>query len=453
MKKLIIKKERNLLLFSDVINDYPLLKIRLKKHTTIDEQILKKEKATEEELNIYRMRNDIVTQAKNEWQIDTSRSVDLLPDDKKVTCEVCGRPIKNVFYIKNSINQNRLRTGSECIRHFAIADKQHLDSLLKNAKRLKRREEIEHIFPGIDLRIYQWSNFIDEQPIIINDTLSKKYFELGDLLNSIYGAFLKQENNSDKDSEDEIRRILNESDELIEEILKYVKRHKDDVLYPPSRIFRQMEPQAVAWLKQDGYITPRTLFRIRDDEVAQKIFEKYDTFFKTNRITILNVSPKHGVDYRIKRQANIILTAPYGIFCKKYGAEILRVNDIETIASERELVGIGKVIEYRSLESLIYIMQDLYLKESPYTIEELYNEYNEVYFVVNNGLSREYLKVELPGLEAIARETVYFKGAENKKKIHVFLDECRKKPGNVTSRADYLFMKEQREANSRRSGF
>lgn len=77
-----------------------------------------------------------------------------------------------------------------------------------------------------------------------------------------------------------IRRILNESDELIEKILKYVKSHKDDVLYPPSRIFRQMEPQGVAWLKQDGYITPRTLFRIRDDEVAQKIFEKYDVFFR-----------------------------------------------------------------------------------------------------------------------------------------------------------------------------
>lgn len=44
MRKLIIKKERNLLLFSHVINDYPLLKKRLEKHTTIDEQILKKEK-------------------------------------------------------------------------------------------------------------------------------------------------------------------------------------------------------------------------------------------------------------------------------------------------------------------------------------------------------------------------------------------------------------------------
>ncbi|MEL7662451.1 hypothetical protein [Acetobacterium wieringae] len=72
------KKERNLLLFSHVINDYPLLKKRLEKHTTIDEQILKKEKATVEEYNIYRMRNDIVTQAKNEWEIDTSRSVDIL---------------------------------------------------------------------------------------------------------------------------------------------------------------------------------------------------------------------------------------------------------------------------------------------------------------------------------------------------------------------------------------
>ncbi|MDO9491255.1 hypothetical protein [Acetobacterium sp.] len=453
MKKLIIKKERNLLLFSHVINDYPLLKKRLEKHTTIDEQILKKEKATVEEYNIYRMRNDIVTQAKNEWEIDTSRSVDILPDDKKVRCEVCGMPIKNVFYIKNSINQNSLRTGSECIKHFAITDKQHLDSLLKNAKRLKRREAIEHIFPGIDLRIYQWKNFIDDQPIIIKDTLSKQYYTLGETLSSIYSSYLKHENNSDKESEDQIREILSEADELISEITKYIKKHKNNVLYPPSRIFRSMEPQSVALLKQDGYITPRTLFRIRDDEVAQKIFEKYDAFFKTNKITILNVSPKNGVEYRIKRQANIILKAPYGVFCKKYGAEILRVNDIETIASERDLVSVGKVVEYRSLESLIYIMQDLYLKESPYAIEELYYEYNEVYFLVNNGLSREYLKVELPGLEVIARETVYFKGTENKKKIHVFLDECRKKPGSVTSRADYLFMKEQREANSRRSGF
>ena len=453
MKKLIIKKERNLLLFSDVINDYPLLKERLEKHTTIDEQILKKEKATEEELNTYRMRNDIITQAKNEWEIDISRIVELLSDNEKVRCEICGMPIKNVFFIKNSINQNTLKTGSECIKKFGIADKQHMDSLVKNAKRLKRRQEIENIFPGIDLMIYQWKNFIENQPIIIGDSLSKQYYALGESLNSIYTSYLKHENSSDKDSEDAIRGILNEADVIISEISKYVKKHKNDVLYPPSRIFRSMEPQSVALLKQDGYITPRTLFRIRDDEVAQKIFEKYDAFFRTNRITILNVSPKHGVDFRIKRQANIVLKAPYGIFCKKYGAEILRANDIETIASERDLVGIGKVIEYRSLESLIYIMQDLYLKESPYAIEELYYEYNEVYFVVNNGLSREYLKVELPGLEAIARETVYFKGTENKKKIHVFLDECRKKPGNVTSRADYLFMKEQREANSRRSGF
>lgn len=241
--------------------------------------------------------------------------MDLLPDDKKVTCEVCGRPIKNVFYIKDSINQNSLRTGSECIRHFAIADKQHLDSLLKNAKRLKRREEIEHIFPGIDLRIYQWSNFIENQPIIIQDALTKQYYALGDSLNSIYSSFLKQENTSDKDSEDEIRRILNESDNLIEEILRYVENHKDDVLYPKSRSFRQMEPQGVDWLKQDVYITPRTLFRIQDDEVAQKIFKKYDAFFKTNKITILNVSFKNGVDYRIKRQANIIQKAPYGVFC------------------------------------------------------------------------------------------------------------------------------------------
>lgn len=44
----------------------------------IDEWILKKEKATNEELNIYRMWNDIVAQAKNEWEIDTSRSLRMI---------------------------------------------------------------------------------------------------------------------------------------------------------------------------------------------------------------------------------------------------------------------------------------------------------------------------------------------------------------------------------------
>ncbi|MBU4438215.1 MAG: hypothetical protein KJ779_01445 [Firmicutes bacterium] len=191
---------------------------RLEKHTTIDEQILKKEKTTIEEYNIYRMRNDIVTQAKNEWEIDTSRSVDILSDDKKVRCEVRGMPIKNVFYIKNSINQNSLRTGSECIKHFAITDKQNLDSLLKDARRLKRREAIENIFPGINLRIFQWKNFIEDQPIIINDSLAKQYYALGDSLSSVYGLYLKHENSSDKESEDEIRGILNETDKLISEI-------------------------------------------------------------------------------------------------------------------------------------------------------------------------------------------------------------------------------------------
>jgi len=141
------------------------------------------------------------------------------------------------------------------------------------------------------------------------------------------------------------------------------------------------------------------------------------------------------------------------LFCKKYGAEILKTNDIQTIVPERDLVDIGKVVDYRSLESLIYIMQDQYLKESAYSIEELFYDYQEVYFLVNNGLTHEYLRVELPKLEVIARETVYFKAIENKNRIHLFLDECRKKPGNVMSRANYQFIKEQREANSRRSGF
>lgn len=139
-----------------------MLEKRHQKHTTIDEQILKKENAAQEELSIYRMRNDIVTQATNEWRIDPSRSVDLLPYNKKVRCEVCGMLITNVFYIKASINQNSLKTGAECIKHFAITDNQHLNSLLKNAKRLKRREGIENIFPGIDLQIYQWKNFIED---------------------------------------------------------------------------------------------------------------------------------------------------------------------------------------------------------------------------------------------------------------------------------------------------
>lgn len=441
------------MLYSQVIKDYPLLEKRLQKHTTIDEQILKKENATEEELNIYRMRNDIVTQAKNEWQIDPSRSVDLLPDAEKVQCEVCGTRIKNVFHIKNSINQNSLMTGSECIKHFAITDNQHINSLLKNAKQLKRREGIENIFPGIDLLIYQWKNFIEEQPIIIIKSLSNQYYELGESLNSIYKPYLKHENKSDKDSEDAIRGILDQREKIVAEIIQHVETHKDDVLYPPNRVLRQMDPQGVAKLKEEGCITPRTLFRIRDDEVAQKIFEKYDAFFKINKINILKISPKNGIDFRIKRQANIILTAPFGVFCKRYGEALLKENGIETIISERDLVGVGKVVEYRSFESLIYFMQDLYLKESPYAIEELYYEYKEVYFLVKNGLNQEYLKVELAGLEEIARETVYFKETENKKKIYAFLDECRKKPGNVMSRSNYFFIKEQREANSRRSGF
>jgi hypothetical protein len=73
---------------------------------------LKKEKATEEELNIYRMRNDIVTQAKNEWQIDSSRNAEILPNDKKVPCEVCGTPIMNELYIKNSMDEWRKKPGN-----------------------------------------------------------------------------------------------------------------------------------------------------------------------------------------------------------------------------------------------------------------------------------------------------------------------------------------------------
>jgi hypothetical protein len=59
-------KERNLLLNSEVIGDYPLLLKRLEKHNSITEADIKD--ATQEELDIYEIRQRIFEQAKKEWE-------------------------------------------------------------------------------------------------------------------------------------------------------------------------------------------------------------------------------------------------------------------------------------------------------------------------------------------------------------------------------------------------
>lgn len=448
-------KERNLLLNSEVIGDYPLLLKRLEKHNSITEADIKD--ATQEELDIYEIRQRIFEQAKKEWEKSPTKTVDIVDKNENIKCDICNAPsLQEIHYIVNKINKKELRVGSTCITYFKYANQQEVDALIKDAKRLRRLTFLNNEVSGIDSIISQWDNFLINQPIIINDGLQQKYVCLGDEAKSIYSSFLKNDKNYNEEKLNRLKQIMKEKEQEKTKILDYVEKHKTDALYPPRQIFERMDTQGVDWLKKDGVINHGTLWRIKNNEVAKKIFEQNNKFFLANGISIKDVNTERGVKYTIRKQANIILTANFPEFCKNCGMEIVQNTEKIDAVKQKTLSEIGKVVDSKSLDNLLYTIQAKYLKNSKYRIADIYPEYNDVYIKVRLENEQKIFKVDLLKMEIVSRELAFSTTnsvTTNKKKLFDFIDGSVSDLNSLMDFTTYNELKKGRDRSYGKQGF
>ncbi len=241
MTRLVIEKEKNLILNSDIIKDYPKFKAFLKNTPTMDSSEI--HDLDDEMRNFFEggIFQAVSSRAPKEWEVDKTKTleVDKVEDEVK-NCQICNHPIKKLCYIKNKINKKQLIVGSTCVTQFGILDKNELDKILKEREIIKRREEINKSINNIEKILRELELFIEKSPIIVKNTVINKFMSLKDEAIKLHKKYI--DFNLDSFEKDKIINKIKENLSKIKDeknnINEYIETNKNNKFVVTKNIFK-----------------------------------------------------------------------------------------------------------------------------------------------------------------------------------------------------------------------
>ncbi|AFV02830.1 MULTISPECIES: hypothetical protein [unclassified Dehalobacter] len=271
MSKTIKMKERTLLIYSEVIKQYPDILELLGQNKNITNEFI--EGLPERQKNFFEnMYFPTLKIAIDEWEGDLKRIQDKGPDPSNwMRCSLDNVKNRHIFYIENKINKNSLNVGSECIKHFWDSWKhdykgKNITQLKKEATRNRLLSDLNDVIPGIHRIIGEWNNKIDNCEIIIPMSLENPYFELGNEASRLLDYYLEERVGID--CSEQFGGILKRQKQLIHEIDDYISAHHNDKYIPTKEIRSWLkingQKAILDMLKKNGRITWGTAHRIEE---------------------------------------------------------------------------------------------------------------------------------------------------------------------------------------------
>ena len=125
LHSIITKEDRELVVNSEAINNYPELKRVLDKYERIYKTDFEDTDDFDDKLinlMLY-VFQDIRDECEKEWY--SNGKMDVVESDNQedwVKCALCGTPNKYIYYIVNRLNKTKLNVGSDCIDKFSSID-------------------------------------------------------------------------------------------------------------------------------------------------------------------------------------------------------------------------------------------------------------------------------------------------------------------------------------------
>lgn len=394
MGKLVVYRERQLITNSKVINDYPQLLRFIKNTPEMDERELY---TLENEMQLFfkNIYDKVKKQAILEWNIDISHPIDILEDKHKIRCQLCNHKIKNVCYIINRMNGKRLKVGTECVKHFGIDKSVSIQKLLEERMRIKRLEDLDKEFPGIESKIDQWLSIVDNQPIFIKNDIKYKYIKLGEKASQLLQYYCEKNLSipEKRNISEKFHNIFIQRNKEINKIKAYVEKNKNNKLIPSKQIIdslrRRNQLQALKWLEEDGMIKGRTMFRITDEKFIKSLIIDFNKYLIRFNCRIKGVGTNKGnMGYIIiyNKNKDIKLFCNYRDFCIQY-CGLITNEEIYTPLNFNEILKISSIYGEQSIEYSIEILQS-YLNNYGIIFDEVYYEYDDAILydkIKNNG--------------------------------------------------------------------
>jgi len=398
------KKERVLLLNSQVVQPVAWLRRLLEQHDRITEEQVA---ALPEKQRRYldNMLNRLVTQAASEWKGDPKKTQDLGPDESRwQKCQLCGQKIRYVFEIHNPLTGRFLQVGKECVKHFDIQfGGRSIAELIREAERMRRLGGLEERLPGAARVVEGWRADLDRYPMVVPQWYEEKHRDLGKRAEGLYRQYL--EGHIDEESVvAQLSEVLRERDALLKEIDGYVRVHAGDKFAAGKEIalwlrnFGGEKRDLVLMMIREagGKITWQTAHRIAEPNFMKLVAAELAGPLVRVGVRRIEVDPgRGGYVLELARPVRLRLFCRHGDLVLRYGGlmfgePLIYPLDLDALAEicalDRSEAAIRDV-----LIELSRLMRSFGIRSWGYAYE-----YNEAVFY--DSETAEYLVLELKRL-------------------------------------------------------
>lgn len=391
-KRLLMMKEHNLLLQSEVIKQYPeILKVLEENDVISDELVIC---LPDKHRNFFdNILKQVLKQAIAEWKGDKRYPSEDVGEDKEnwTRCSLDNQPNRYIFYIFNQLNGKSLNVGSDCIHHFfdGKLDGKSVMQLKNEATRIKRLNDLNEKIPGLEKIINNWKTIIDNSPIIITKHIETPYIDLGNKAFNLLNEYLSGKDQY-TDFEEEFRKILTQREPIIREIETYIKGNLNKKFIPTREILLWLknkgEGKVIETLKKDGIINWGTSHRIEEPGFMNSILPDLNNGLENIGFFASEVDTKrNGYIIRPKKKHQIILFSKHKDLIFNFGWIVFNEEPIEKLTVE-------SILKYCNLyneEAIYAVIRELenltYKGEIKIKVELTDFEYNEIFIETTSG--------------------------------------------------------------------
>ncbi|MFK4439674.1 hypothetical protein [Paenibacillus sp. RC21] len=371
MKDRLLKKERNLIIRSEAIKEYPWL-LQL-----IDEkESVKIEDVPSDKMSDFKyVLPHILKVCGDEWMGDESllHPVEDL-GEKRRKCGLCGTPNRYIYYIKNRLNNNKLNVGKDCVEEFVdldlLREGKTKGQLLKKAQELRRMGTINKKFPGIERIISDWLSRTEKYEIVLPSSMEEPYNRNGQLLNDLYRNYLKGD--EIEQSLEEIEALIKSESSTIKMFEQYQKENENMPFIATKKMIRWLQDKkdkkSEEILREHGSVTLESVPHIWEKEYIEKNKHIVEGMFKSAGLIFINADhEENGYTYK-KENSNFIMILTFHKFYYHFGAYVLGLEE-KSLApfNQINVIRISDIV--KNYINILYFIEEMSLVMQEWDID------------------------------------------------------------------------------------
>lgn len=376
------KKQRNLLLKSEVTKDYPWLCELLVANESFGVERVSAE-LKDEFASIVPF---IIKQGSEEWKgnEDVLFPVEDMGEARK-RCALCGTKNRYIHYIKNRLNGNTLNVGKDCVEEFADIDflqnGKSKAELYKNARKIRRMSEINKKINGIDLLIESWDRVPNRYDIIIPNSIEKPFLECGILTKKYYDGFLNEKYSESifKKIEDQMKQYYS----FIQQMDDYQQNNIKDKFIVTKAMIRWLTDKGfnemVATVKEEGKVSSSTIQRMYEPAFIKKINRDIVKMLERLDVEVTKTDYENGY-YEIKPDmynGQIILNCRFDKVVYFFGGLLFNEKPFASL-DMKNLIKVSNIGDDKSIENLIEVLSHNKFKKLRVSLHYDSFELNEI---------------------------------------------------------------------------